>query len=103
MKTSFEYRSYVVSFDGAAYRADSSDGEPFAIRSRNVLRVTRAIDALWNALEGKIPAPTWLHSTANVVDVDAASEAMVVVDRRAPSAVPCFPIAPIAAPMQAVA
>ncbi|WP_029083381.1 hypothetical protein [Bradyrhizobium sp. th.b2] len=103
MRTSFEYRSYVVSFDGAAYRADSSDGEPFTIRSRNVLRVTRAIDTLWNALEGKIPAPAWLHSPSDLIDVDAASEAMVVVDRPAISVVPSFPIAPVAAALQAVA
>ncbi|MGY2919483.1 hypothetical protein [Bradyrhizobium sp. USDA 3262] len=103
MKTSFEYRSYVVSFDGVAYRADSSDGEPFAIRSRNVLRVTRAIDTLWNALEGKIPAPAWLSSSADIIDVDAASEAMVVVDRSATPVVPSFPIAPVSVALQAVA
>ncbi|WFU52353.1 hypothetical protein QA639_21845 [Bradyrhizobium pachyrhizi] len=103
MKTSFEYRSYVVSFDGAAYRADTYDGEPFTIRSRNMLRVTRAIDTLWNALEGKIPAPAWLSSTAVIVDIDAATEAMVVIDRPATSRVPTFPIAPVAAPIHAVA
>ncbi|GAA0005393.1 hypothetical protein [Bradyrhizobium elkanii] len=103
MKTSFEYRSYVVSFDGAAYRADSSDGEPFTIRSKNMLRVTRAIDTLWNALDGKIPAPAWLHGAADLIDVDAASEAMLVVDHTPTPVVPSFPIAPVPATLQAVA
>ncbi|MCW2078057.1 UNVERIFIED_ORG: hypothetical protein M2193_000232 [Bradyrhizobium japonicum] len=68
-----------------------------------MLRVTRAIDTLWNALEGKIPAPTWLFSPSDLIDVDAASEAMVVVDRPAASVVPSFPIAPVPAALHAVA
>ena len=59
MKTHFKYRSYVVSHDGTAYTADAADGEPFKIRSKNLLRVTRAIDALWNALDGKIAVQSW--------------------------------------------
>ena len=48
-----------------------------------MLRVTRAIDTLWNALEGKVKMPGWLSLPVNIVDIDAAtSETMLVVDRQ---------------------
>lgn len=98
MKTSIEYRSYVVSHDGSAYNAIASDGEPFQLRSKNLLRVTRAIDALWNALEGKIPLPGWLLIGADIIDIDAAaSESMLVVDRPAAAPIRLVPAVPPAA------
>lgn len=102
MKASFEYRSYVVSHDGSAFTAVSADGEPFQLRSKNMLRVTRAIDTLWNALEGKVKMPGWLSLPVDIVDIDAAaSETMLVVDRQ-----PCPTVrmlVPVVAPVQAVA
>jgi hypothetical protein len=55
------------------------------------MRVTRAIDALWNALDGKVPVPEWLYAS-DVVDLDAASETMLVVDR---PGFPSFPLGPV--------
>lgn len=102
MKASFDYRSYVVSHDGSAFTAVSADGEPFELRSKNMLRVTRAIDTLWNALEGKIQLPSWLLMAGEVVDIDAATtEAMLVVDR--PVDTPILQIAPFFASARAVA
>jgi hypothetical protein len=102
MKASLEYRSYVVTHDGSAYTAVSADGEPFQLRSKNLLRVTRAIDTLWNALEGKVKMPGWLSLPVNIIDIDAAtSETMLVVDRQ-----PCPTVrklVPAVAPVQAVA
>ncbi|WLB04198.1 hypothetical protein [Bradyrhizobium elkanii] len=51
----------------------------------------------------KIPAPAWLHGAADLIDVDAASEAMLVVDHTPTPVVPSFPIAPVPATLQAVA
>lgn len=102
MKTAFEYRSYVVSHDGGAYNALAIDGEPFELRSKNLLRVTRAIDTLWNALEGKIPLPSWFLIATDVIDIDAATtEAMLIVDR--PVAAPVFQTVPIVSSAKAVA
>ncbi|WP_439357725.1 hypothetical protein [Bradyrhizobium sp. DASA03007] len=92
MQTTFEYRSYVISHDGSAFRAQPMDEEPLSIRSKNLLRLTRSIDALWNVLEGKVAAPSWLYQETDVVDLDAASEAMLVVDHG--KAVPMFPLGP---------
>jgi hypothetical protein len=102
MKASFVYRAYVVSHDGSAFIAVSADGEPFQLRSKNMLRVTRAIDTLWNALEGKVQMPAWLSLPDEIIDVDAAStETMLVVDQ--PAAATSCPIAPVLAPIQAAA
>ena len=105
MQTSYEYRSYVVSHegahDGAAFKAESIDGENFQLRSKNMLRLTRAIDTLWNAVEGKVPAPSWVYAS-DIVDLDAASDAMLVIDR--PSNFPAFPLGPVVgAPARAAA
>jgi hypothetical protein len=91
MKTSFEYRLYVVSHDGNAFCADPCDGEPFQLRSRNMMRVTRAIDMLWNAVEEKVPAPDWVFAS-EVVDLDAASVTMLIIDRDAVTAFPSVPV-----------
>jgi hypothetical protein len=99
MKASFDYRSYVVSHDGSAFTAVSADGESFQLRSKNMLRVTRAIDTLWNALEGKISMPAWLSLPDEIIDIDVASTDMLVVDQ----AVSSLPIAPVFAPIQAAA
>ena len=98
MDTSFEYRSFVISHDGCSYSAQSNDGEPFQIRSREISRLTRAIDALWSALEEGIPAPAWVY--ADLVDIDAASGAMLVVDR---PGFPTFPLEPVGEPVLATA
>jgi hypothetical protein len=94
MNTSIEYRSYRISHDGSAFTAETQDGEPLQLRSKNMLRLTRAIDTLWNALEGKVIAPTWLFEETSSIDLDAASEAMLIVDR--PARVPLFPLRPMA-------
>jgi hypothetical protein len=94
MNTSFDYRSYQISHDGVAFTAETQDGELLQLRSKNMLRVTRAIDTLWNALEGTVAAPAWLFEEASSVDLDAASEAMLIVDR--PKSVPYFPLGPMA-------
>ncbi|MGX9944819.1 hypothetical protein ACTG4Q_20355 [Bradyrhizobium denitrificans] len=89
MDTSFEYRSYVVRRIGATFSAESTDGERFKIRSTNLLRLTRAIDTLWNAMDWKVPAPDWVYAS-DLVDLDAAADAMLVVDR----AYSAFPTGP---------
>ena len=91
MDTSFEYRSYVLRHEDGAFVAEPSDGEPLQIRSASMLRVTRAIDALWNTLEGKVPAPAWLNDNSDVVDLDRAKDTMLVVDRQFPA----FPLGPV--------
>jgi hypothetical protein len=102
MNTSFEYRSYVVSHDGSAFCATPKDEEPLQLRSKNLLRVTRAIDGLWNALDGNISAPCWLYNDAELVDLDAAAEAMLVIDRA--TSVPLFPLGPtVGLPVRAAA
>jgi hypothetical protein len=92
MHTSFQFRSYTVSHDGSAFSAKPEDDEPLQLRSKNLLRLTRAIDTLWNALEGKVPAPSWLYEETELIDLVAASEAMLVVDR--PMEVSSFPLGP---------
>jgi hypothetical protein len=92
MQTSFGYRSYAVSHDGSAFCAQSQDGEPLQFRSKNLLRLTRAIDTMWNALEGTIAAPSWLFGESDIVDIDAAAEAMLVINRS--SKVSSFPLEP---------
>jgi hypothetical protein len=92
MQTSFEYRSYVISHDGSAFCAQPQDEEPLQLRSKNLLRLTRSIDTLWNALEGKVAAPSWIYEAQDLVDLDAASEAMLVVDQTAK--VSLFPLGP---------
>jgi len=79
MQTSFQYRAYQVEHDGSAFSASSLDGEELQLRSKNLLRLTRAIDTLWNALEGKVSAPVWLDHAIDMVDLDAAADAMVVI------------------------
>jgi hypothetical protein len=92
MQTSFEYRSYDVSHDGSAFCAQSQDGEPLQLRSKNMLRLTRAIDTMWNALEGTIAAPSWLFGESDIVDIDVAAEAMLVINKA--SKVSPFPLKP---------
>ncbi|WP_316207351.1 hypothetical protein [Bradyrhizobium sp. SZCCHNR3118] len=96
MKTSFDYRSYVVSNDGAVFTAAASDEEPFQLRSKSLVRVTRAIDAMWNALEGKIPMPSWMATAGDIIDIDAAASGAVLVRVR-------IPVEPAIAKIRAVA
>src|SRR5437667_12061857 len=79
MDTFFEYRSYVVRRTGATFSAESADGERLKIRSTNLVRLTRAIDALWNAIGGTVPAPDWVYASDSV-DLAAATDAMRIVD-----------------------
>ncbi|SDK38812.1 hypothetical protein [Bradyrhizobium ottawaense] len=51
MKSAFQYRAYNVSNDGGFYVAKSTDGEPGQLVSKDLLRVLRSIDVLWDALE----------------------------------------------------
>jgi hypothetical protein len=92
MNTYFEYRSYAIRGDGTTFGAESMDGERFKLRSASLPRLTRAIDTLWNAMEGKVAAPEWVYAS-DLVDLDAAAEAMLIVDR--PRARPCFPLRPV--------
>jgi hypothetical protein len=98
MNTSFEYRGYVVSHDGNAYTAAPVDEEPCQLRSKNLLRVTRAIDTLWNVLSGTVTMPSWFFLAEDILDLDAASEAMRIVDR-----LTSFPVVPLVVPGTAVA
>jgi hypothetical protein len=59
-----------------------------------MLRLTRAIDTMWNALEGKVPAPSWLLAETDVVDIDAAAEAMLIINQATTGSVPLFPLEP---------
>lgn len=99
MDTSFEYRSYAVRRSGRTFCAESTDGERFTLRSTSLIRLTRSIDTLWNAMEGKVPAPDWVYAS-DLVDLDAAADAMLIVDR----AMPKFPTAPrVGVPARAAA
>lgn len=100
MNTSYEYRSYVISHDGAGFKAKATDGENFQIRSKNMLRLTRAIDQLWSALEGKVPAPEWLFTSQSVNLDTAMTDTMLVIDQKLPS----FPVGPVVGmPLRAAA
>jgi hypothetical protein len=92
MNTSFQYRSYAVTHDGSAFCAKPEDGEPLQLRSKNLLRLTRAIDTMWNALDGNVAAPSWLFGETDLVDIDAAAEAMLVINHA--NQVPSFPLEP---------
>lgn len=94
MNTSFEYRSYRVSHDGSAFIAEPQDGEPLQLRSKNMLRLTRSIDMIWNALEGRVAAPSWLFADSDIVDIDAAAEVMLIIGRATENEVSQFPLEP---------
>lgn len=89
MDSSYEYRSYLVRREGAAFSAVSTDGERFKMRSTDMLRLTKAIDVLWDAVEGFAPAPAWLFGS-NAVDLDKAMGAAAV----AKSSILIFPAGP---------
>lgn len=92
MQSSFEYRSYVISHDGSAFCAQPLDEDPLQLRSKHLLRLTRSIDTLWNALEGTVAAPSWLYDAEELVDLDAAFEAMLVIGHG--EKVSLFPLGP---------
>lgn len=103
MRSSIEYRGYVVEHDGAGYVASSLDGESCTLRSKSLIRVMRSVDALWTALDGGVRQAwidTWLANPAAPVQLDAAAEAMLVPTR---SLTPVFPVAPIVTPATQVA
>lgn len=73
MRENFEYRGYGVSANGCNYVARSlEDGDDFCLVSRDVERITQAIDQLWDALEDGIP-PDWLMDST--IDLDEPSVA----------------------------
>jgi hypothetical protein len=78
MKQSFEYRSYAISAEDGRYTAKSLDGEPCDLRSNYLLRVLRAVDTLWAAIEtAAIPVwfADWMKDPVEVIDLDAAADA----------------------------
>ncbi|MGC0389144.1 DUF4118 domain-containing protein [Bradyrhizobium sp. USDA 241] len=73
MRENFEYRGYEVSRNGANYVGRSlDDGDDFVLVSRDVERITQAIDQLWDGLENGIP-PDWLRGST--IDLDEPSVA----------------------------
>lgn len=89
MKSSFQYRSYLISSEDGRYTAKSLDGEDFTLSSNYVLRVLRGIDALWEAAETVLDqaAPSrytpswiqdWLISPTGLIDLDSVADASVL-------------------------
>jgi hypothetical protein len=71
MTEDFEYRGYSISSNGANYVARSVDGEELALVSRDVERLTTAIDQMWDGLEdGALPG--WLKEPTTI-DLDDPS------------------------------
>jgi hypothetical protein len=68
MDLRFEYRSYMIVSEDGLFIAKSLDGEPGEISSTHILRVTRAIDALWSAVEAGI-IPQWF-SEESLINLD---------------------------------
>lgn len=78
------YRGYALEMNGSLHTAMPLDGDDFTLTSICQSRVTRAIDALWQALSDFddktpiefLPAPRWirdwLSSGACHVDLDRA-------------------------------
>jgi hypothetical protein len=75
MKSSFEYRSYAISNRDGRYIAESMDDEPCFLCSNYLLRVLRAIDAMWEALDGRSEMPVWLKSWLADPAIDLDTEA----------------------------
>ena len=65
MKIPFEYRSYLIDTDDGWFIAKSLDDEPCEIGSRQLVRVMRAIDMLWDALEDNA-VPQWLTPSGSI-------------------------------------
>lgn len=71
MTEDFEYRGYNISQNGANYVARAVDGEELALVSRDVERLTGAIDEMWEGLEeGQLPP--WLGEPTTI-DLDHPS------------------------------
>ena len=103
MKQSLTYRSFDVSNEDGKYIARSSDGEECQLSSKYLLRVLRAIDTLWAALDGDtqpIWFSDWTQSTAKTLDLDQAVGVMddlpqeCRVDHHDPISVLQFPVSP---------
>lgn len=83
MKNRFEYRSYDVEGKDGRYKAISLDGEEFSLVSDHLIRLLRAIDSLWYALENHEASVKntlspwvfkWLTDPVSCVDLDIAIE-----------------------------
>ena len=68
MKEAINYRSFVIAKEDDWYIAKSLDGEPAEICSRHLLRLMRAIDALWISLDSGT-APQWFTDD-DLIDLD---------------------------------
>jgi hypothetical protein len=93
MKSSFEYRSYEISTKDGRYIAQSVDGEPCFICSNYLLRVLRAVDAMWKALEDRSQMPAWLKQSWGdpVIDLDEAAGEILPIEGRRPIQLLQFP------------
>lgn len=83
MKNRFEYRSYDVEGKDGRYNATSLDGEELSLVSDHLIRLLRAIDSLWYALENHEAeikntlnpwVLKWLADPVSCVDLDIAIE-----------------------------
>lgn len=83
MKSSFQYGGYVISNGGGVFVANSADDVQCELRSQCLLRVIRAIDTLWDALDRQT-FPTWLlawiEDPAASIDLDTAADAVALAE-----------------------
>ena len=71
MRENFDYRGYWVSSDGANYFARTlDDGDDLVMVSRDVERITQAIDQMWDGLETS-SLPAWFREP--MIDLDDPS------------------------------
>ncbi|WP_091977022.1 DUF4118 domain-containing protein [Bradyrhizobium ottawaense] len=68
MNTPFEYRAYVIDREDGWFIAKPLDGEPGEIGSRHLLRVMKAIDALWATVDSG-SLPQWFN-TEDLINLD---------------------------------
>jgi hypothetical protein len=79
MKSVFEYRAYAIAAEDGRYTAKSLDGESCELRSSYLLRVLRAVDTLWGALETASPPPwfkSWMSDPLSPIDLDTTAESL---------------------------
>jgi hypothetical protein len=94
MKSSFEYRFYEISTKDGRYIAQSMDDEPCFICSNYLLRVLRAVDTMWKALEDRSEKmPAWLKQSMGdpIIDLDEAAVEILAIERRRPIQLLQFP------------
>jgi hypothetical protein len=93
MKSSFEYRSYKISAEDGRYIASSMDDEPCFICSNYLLRVLRAVDNMWQALDGRHEMPAWLKQSWGdpMIDLDVIAGEILPIEGRRPIQLLHFP------------